>query len=286
MRNGLLSISTIIVMILAVLVFEGLIVFNHLAEQAVVSLEDKIDISVYFKSSVAEDSVLDLKKALEGLSEVKSVEYISRERALEVFKSGFAEDETVTRALEELEVNPLLASLNIKAADPRDYGVIANYLEKESLQSLIEKVTYTQNQIVIDRLNRIIDTSQKGGVALTAFMAFLAILVTFNTIRLAIYSNSEQIGIMRLVGASNSFIQGPYIIEAILDGLIGATVGFLIWLPVISLASPYVANFIPQINLTEYLSANFFSLLGYQMLFGVALGVISSIVAIRKYLKI
>lgn len=286
LRNGLLSISTIVIMILAVIVFEGLIIFNHVSEKAITSLEDKIDISVYFKEGISEDSILDLKRALEGLSEVKNVEYISKEKALEDFKRSFEKDETVSEALAELDVNPLLPSVNIKANDPNNYKIIAGYLDKPSLQSLVEKVSYAQNQIVIDRLTKIIDTSKKGGIILTAFLTFLAILVTFNTIRLAIYSNSEQISIMRLVGASNSFIRGPYLIEAIVYGIVAAILGFIIWIPVLNIGSPYISNFIPQINLADYLSSNFFSLLGYQILFGIFLGVISSVVAIRKYLKI
>lgn len=284
-RNGLLTVSTVTIMVLALFVFEGMLLFNAAAKTAVASLQEKIDISVYFKTNTSEDTILNIKRSLEGLSEVKSAEYISKEEALARFKEKHQTDEVISQTLEELEENPLLASVNIKAKDPRNYGMIADYLEKSSLGDVIEKVTYAQNKLVIDRLTAIVDAMKKGGVLLTFFLSLAAILVTFNAIRLAIYSNSDQISVMRLVGASNSFIRGPYVMEGIFYGLVAAIFSFLIWLPIIKTLSPYVLRFVSDMNLTQYLNEHFLSLFFYPLLFGVALGVISSVVAIRRYLK-
>ncbi|MFH0712801.1 MAG: permease-like cell division protein FtsX [Candidatus Jorgensenbacteria bacterium] len=285
LRNGWLSVSTIGIMILALLVFESLILFNVIASGAIESVQEKVDISVYFKSNVSEDSVLNIKRSLEGLTEVKSVEYVSREEALEEFKVRHAGDETIVQTLDELDENPLLASLNIKANELGEYDTIAGYLEASNLEESIEKVTYAQNKVVIDRLDKLTNTTERGVVGLTVFLAFLAVLVTFNTIRLAIFSNKEQIEIMRLVGASNSFIRGPYIAEGVLYGLIAAVVSFTVLIPVISFAAPYIAGFILEIDLGEYFAANWGKLFLYQVVFGIALGIISSTIAIRKYLE-
>ena len=286
LRNGWLSLSTISIMILAALVFEGLILFNVMGKTALSSIQEKIDISVYFKSTVDEDTILNMKRSLEGLEEVKGVEYISREQALSEFQARHAEEETITQTLSELDENPLLASLNIKANDPSEYAAIASYLENENLGDTVEKVTYAQNQVVIDRLVGLIDTMKKGGITLTVFLAFLAVTVTFNTIRLAIFSNREQIGIMRLVGASNVFIRGPYVVEGVIYGIIAGIIGFLILIPVISFLSPYVGRFIPELVLSNYFQTNFFELVLYQLLFCVVLGIVSSIIATRKYLQL
>ncbi|KKS87722.1 MAG: hypothetical protein UV62_C0029G0002 [Parcubacteria group bacterium GW2011_GWC1_43_11] len=285
LRNGWLSVSTIGIMILALLVFESLILFNVIAGGAIKSVQEKVDISVYFKSNVSEDSVLNIKRSLEGLSEVKAVEYVSREEALEEFKARHADDETIVQTLEELDENPLLASLNIKANELGEYDTIASYLEAPNLADSIEKVTYAQNKVVIDRLDKLTNTTERGVVALTVFLTFLAVLVTFNTIRLAIFSNREQIEIMRLVGASNSFIRGPYIAEGVLYGLIAAVVSFAILVPVISFMSPHIAGFILEVNLGDYFANNWVNLILYQVLFGVTLGIVSSAIAIRKYLE-
>lgn len=285
-RNGWLSMTTLSILILALLVFEGMLVFNVLTKTALTSLQDKIDISIYFKTNTPEDEILKTKKSLETLSEVKAIEYISRDKALESFKSRHQDDPTIAQSLDELEDNPLLASLNVKANNPKEYVIIADYLNGASFKGWFEKVTYAQNAVVIERLSKIIDTTEKGGLILIIFLTFIAVIVTFNTIRLAIYSNREEIGIMRLVGASNSFIRGPYVVEGIIYGLISGIISIIIVAPIIYFISPYLKIFIPEINLWSYFGLNFFILLGYQLLFGVSLGIISSSIAVRKYLRI
>lgn len=286
LRNGLLSFSTISIMFLSSLVFTGLLLLNVVGKSAVVSIQDKIDISVYFKSNVSEDSVLNIKRTVENLSEVKNVEYVSRDQALALFKEKHKDEADVTQTLEELDANPLLASLNIKAKDPHEYNTIADYLNNANLKEMLNKVTYAQNQIVIEKLVGIIDTVKKGGMLLTLFLAILAVTVIFTTIRLAIYSNSEQIGIMRMVGASNSFVRGPFVLEGILYGMIAAVVSFGVMVPIVNFTSPYIVRFIPEMNLQAYFEANLLSILFYQILFSVGLGAFSSIVAIRRYLHI
>ncbi len=286
LRNGLLSISTISIMILAAIVFGGLILFNVVGKGAINSIQEKIDVSVYFQSNVAEDDILNIQHTLENLAEVKSVTYVSQDQALADFKARHANEDVVTQTINELDTNPLLASLNIKAKDPNQYGAIASYLDSPNLKSQIENVTYAQNQVVIARLVALIDTMKKGGAVLTLFLSFLAVVVTFSTIRLAIFSNNEQIGIMRLVGASNSFIRGPYIVEGILYGIIAALISFGVLIPAIQFISPYIVRFIPEVDLQAYFATNYLSLFLYQLLFSVGLGIISSIIAIRRYLHI
>jgi len=285
-RNGWLSTATLFIMLITLIASIGLITFNVLTETALGALQDKIDISVYFKNTVPEDDILNIKHSLESLTEVKKVEYISRDKALEIFKSRHENDPTISQAINELTDNPLNASLNIKANDPKQYAVIASYLDKDPIKSLAEKVSYAQNAVVIDRLNKIIDTGERAGLILTIILAAVAILVTFNTIRLAIYSNREEIGIMRLVGASNRYIRGPYVVEGIIYGLSAGLLSMLIALPAVYFISPYINVFVPEINLWQYFVSNFVKLLGYQFIFGIVLGIISSSIAIRKYLKI
>ena len=285
-RNGWLSTATLSIIVLALLVFEGLIISNVLTKTALTSLQEKIDISVYFKSNTSEDDILKIKKSLESLAEVKGVEYISRDRALEIFKERHKDDPTITQSLEELKENPLLASLNIKAHNPKEYVTIADHLEKADFKVWFEKVTYAQNAIVIERLGRIIDTAEKGGLILIIFLALIAALITFNTIRLAIYSSREEIGIMRLVGASNSFIRGPYVVEGIIYGLVAGILSVIIAAPIVYFVSPYVKIFISEMNLWTYFTSHLIGILEYQLLFGIGLGVISSVIAIRKYLRV
>ncbi len=285
-RNGWLSTATLSIIVLALLVFEGLIIFNVLTNGALNILKDKIDISVYFKADTPEDDILNIQKSLESLAEVKNVEYISRDRALEIFKERHADDPTISQSLEELQENPLLASLDIKANDPSQYSIIADYLNNTDFKTQFEKVTYAQNAVVIERLGKIIDTAEKGGFLLIVFLTLIAILVTFNTIRLAIYSSRDEIGIMRLVGGSNAFIRGPYLVEGVIYGLLAGLFSIIIISPVIYFVSPYIQIFISEMDLWLYFKTNLVIILIYQAIFGVGLGVVSSYIAVRKYLKI
>ncbi|MDP3965469.1 MAG: permease-like cell division protein FtsX [bacterium] len=284
-RNGWLSTTTIAIMVLTLFVVHSLVIFSFMTTTALDALKDKIDVSVYFRVGAPEDEVLRVKASVEKLSEVKSVEYVSREEALATFRARHATDDTIGRALDELDNNPLGASLNIKANDPREYAAIAAYLNNDTLSNVIDKVNYAQNEVVIQRLIKIADTAEKSGIVVAVVLVLIAFLVSFNTIRLAIYSNREEIGIMRLVGASNSFIRGPYIVEGIIYGLVGAIISLGMAAPAIGFVSPYVSVFIPEVDVSKYFATNFLSLFGIQALVGIGLGIISSTFAVRKYLN-
>jgi len=286
LRNSWLSIATISVMVLTLLVFHGLIIFNTIADTAILSLQDKIDISVYFKNLATEDDILKVERSLERLKEVKAVEYISQDKALAVFKDRHKDDRTITTALNELEENPLLASLNVKANNPEHYSSIASYLTAPELSDVVEKVTYSQNKLAIDRLASIVNAFESTGFGIAIVLALVAALITFNTIRLAIYSNREELKIMRLVGASNGFINGPFIITGLIYGAVSAVISLVIAMPAVAAVSPYVDVFIPELALQAYFYGNFALLLGYQLLFGLILGSVSAAVAVRRYLKI
>ncbi|MDD4761474.1 MAG: permease-like cell division protein FtsX [Candidatus Pacebacteria bacterium] len=285
LRNGWLSVATVAVMLLALFFFLGLMLFRFVTISALDSVKDKIDISVYFKIEAAEDEMLRIKAILEDLSEIKSIEYVSRDKALSNFKEKHQGD-AAEQALKELDENPFLASLNIKANDPSQYSAISSYIENGSFDGVIEKVTFAQNQLVIERLSTIISNVNRAGLSLTIILAIIAILVAFNTIWLAMYSNREEIGIMRLVGASNTYIRGPYIVEGVIYGVIAAVLSILISIPVILTVSPWMAKIASEIDLKGYFFSNIFSFFLYQIVFGILLGAISSFIAIRRYLRV
>jgi len=284
-RNAWLSTATIVIMALTLIVFGGFLIFNVMTRTIISSIEDKIDISVYFKSTTGEDDVLRIKSLIQSYPEISKVDYISKDEALAVFRDRHKDDSTIAQAIDQLNENPLLASLNVKARNPQEYSIVAGYLDNDSIKPFVERVSYAQNAGVIDRLNKIMSTAKKGGYALTFFMSLVAILITFNTIRLAIYSNRESINIMRLVGGSNFFIRGPYLIEGVLYGIISAVVSLLLTAPVIYFVSPYTNVLVPELSLWGYFVSHLPLLLIYEILFGVGLGILSSFIAIGKYLK-
>jgi cell division transport system permease protein len=284
-RNGWLSTATVAIITLALFVFGTLIIFGFITDRAAASIQDKIDISVYFNTNTSEDQILNIKQSLEGLSEVQKVDYISRDQALAIFKQNHANDPTISQAVNELDTNPLEASLNIKAQRPDQYANIAGYLGTSDLSQYIDSVSYTENQTVIDRLAKIVKTVETGGYVVTILLALMAGLVVFNTIRLAIYSNREEIGVMRVVGASNALVRGPYVVEGMLCGAIAGVLSLLLLAPAVYFTSPYLDIFIPGIGVFHYFYTHIVQLLLYELVFGVVLGAASSFVAVRRYLR-
>jgi cell division transport system permease protein len=284
-RNGWLSTATIAIMTLASIGFLGLIIFGVITHAAASAIQDKIDISVYFNTNTSEDEILNIQQSLEGLSQVASVDYISQDQALATFQQNHANDPTVSQAINELDSNPLEASLNVKAKDPSQYGAINDYLSSSDLAPYIDTISYAQNQDVINRLAAIVRDVSIGGWILTIFLALVAGLVMFNTIRLAIYSNREEIGVMRVVGASNSLVRGPFVVEGMIWGLIAALVSLIVFAPILYFVSPYLNEFIPGLDIFRYFYTHIVQLFFYELLFGVVVGGLSSFWAVRRYLK-
>jgi cell division transport system permease protein len=290
-RNGLLSTATVAIVTLCLMVFAGLIMANAMAGHLIGYLQDKIDIAVYFKNATPEDQILSVRSSLEGLPTVRAVDYVSAEQALVNFKERHKDEPAIGQSLDELNANPLQASLNVKAKDPNNYKDIADYLATPDLAQYIDSITYNKNQVVIDRLASIIGGVERAGLIITIILSLIAGLVVFNTIRLVIYSNRDEITIMRAVGASNMFVRGPYLMEGVIIGMIAAVASLLLIL-IALLGAPLVIKGGSLLDLsgtgfdlTGYFLHNLHILLGYQVLFGVGLTVISSFIAVRRYLK-
>lgn len=284
-RNGWLSTATVSIMTLTLLVITVLLMVNIIANAVLENLEKKIDISVYFKLETSEEEILDVKSQLEELEEVDSIAYTSQEEALINFKEKHKDNPILLQSLEELEINPLEASLNIKARETSQYASINQFLEGVYYQDVIDKVNYMQNKEVIDKLSGIILDVKTAGLGLTILLALIVFLVTFNSIRLAIYSSREEISVMRLVGATNWFIRGPFIVEGILYGIIATIATLAILYPVFYFLSPKISGFLPIGDIFAYFQANLLSFLLLLLGIGIILGGFSSLIAVRKYLK-
>lgn len=284
-RNGPLSTATVLVMTLTLFVIGGLLLSSVVAHTILGDLENKIDISVYFVPSAGETDILRVKKSLELLSAVKEIAYVSQDTALEDFRSRHEGDEIILSSLEELEGNPLEASLNIKAHDPERLSEIAKFL-KDRNYPIVDAINYFENQVVIDRLGAIVTGVRNSGLVLIAALALIAVLVAFNTIRLAIYTAREEINVMRLVGATSWFIRGPFLLQGILQGAIAAFVTAGLFYSLLWFAGPRMAVFLPNIDIYAYFRANFFEFFGILAGIGIFLGVFSSFIAMRKYLRV
>jgi len=271
---------------LVLVLFSGLMAVNFLSSQVVANLQEKVDVSAYFKMDISENEILSVKSELESLDSVKKVEYVSAEQALFEFKERHAGDAVIQDSLAELDFNPLQASLNIKAQDSAQFASIVQFLETNKFRSVIDKINYYENEKVISRLQSIAVGIQNWGFIITMILAVIAVLVTFNTIRLTIYNQRQEIEIMKLVGGSSWHIKAPYLVEGGLYGAFAAAVTAVIFYPTLFFISPKIASFMPGTSLMSYFFSNTFQFLFLIFFVGVLLGVVSSFVAIRRFLKV
>ena len=284
-RNGWLSTATVLVMTMALFVLGWLMMLSVVANTALSSLENKIDISVYFKNNSNESDITAVKEDLTVLPEVAKVDYVSSEEALNDFRKRHKDNKLISDSLEELGGNPLSASLNIKAKDARNYAAISEFLSAKNYPA-IDKINYFENQKVIERLSSVVNASRLFGSALVLFLGFIAVLVAFNTVRLAIYTMREEINIMRLVGATAWFIRGPFLFEGMIYGAIASLVATFSFFPILWVISSPLSAALSGVNISSYFKSNFFEFFGIMVFAGISLGVISSFIAIRRYLKV
>lgn len=285
-RNGWVSLATVLIMLITLFVIGSLVFLNVLFTSTIARLQEKVDISVYFKTDALESDVAALKEKMLKLQEVQDIEYITKEESLTRFKERHKDNNLINQSLLELSDNPLGASFNIRAKNPNQYESINRFLESGNFDGIIDKVNYRQNKLVIERLSKILDSAKRIGFTITIFMVLIAMLVSFNTIRLAIYTSREEISIMRLVGASNNYIRGPFIIEGMLYGIFAAVITMFILYPLTFWLAPKAMSFFGPPNIFGYYLSNFFEIFALLLFTGILLGGISSVVAVRRHLKI
>ncbi len=287
-RNGSVSLSSILIITLTLLTLGGVVFAGALLNYSLDEIKSKVDINVYFVPSAGENDILALKKKLESLPEVAEVKYLSREDALTDFRERHQNDEITLQALDELGDNPLGAILNIKAKETSQYGGIAKFLESEvgADGAFIDKINYYQNKSAIDALSKIISGGTTIALSVTLALAVISILIAFNTVRLVIYIAREEISVMRLVGAGNTFIRGPFIIVGLMYGFVSGIITIALFYPATYFVSDITETFFSGFSLFQYYVSNLYGLFGIFVGGGLVLGALSSYLAVRKYLRV
>jgi cell division transport system permease protein len=300
-RNGFLSFAAIVVITLSLCAFGAMIFTGAFGRALISDVKDKVDINVYFALSASEPDILTLQKDINSLPEVASTTYISSTTALAAFKDKWQDNALIMQGLDEVGGNPFPASINIKAVDPGQYGAIANFLTNKNPTSadgtpLIEKVNYLQNKLIIDRLSAIIPAVEQAGLIIAVILVFVAVIVVWNTIRLIIFTAKDEISVMKLVGASNIYVRGPFVVSGIMYGIVSAVItlilmaAFAYWSDTVILRFAGIevaSNFQLVVNvLSGYFMQNFAEIFVIIMGAGIILGGLSSYIAAKRYLRV
>ncbi len=285
-RNIGLSLATVFIMILVLLLLSFVFLLRPGSETLIESFEERIDISVYFQEYVGEEDVLSIKEEIKKNPDVKEIEYTSKEKALERFEERHKDNPVIIESLKEIGYNPFVHSLNIKAQEIDKYEEIAEFLKASPFATLIDDIDFYERRLVIETVAALSENVRKTFLIFIIILGLIGFLVGFNTIKMGIYSLMKEIKVMKLVGASNWFIRGPFLVQGVIVGGISAIVSLLLTFLLTYGFDTRVQFFIPEISIFNLFVNNFWSLVLLQFGIGIGLGVFSSIVAISKYLNV
>ncbi len=283
-RNGWLSFATMSILAISLYIISVTMILGIAANLVLKNVQDQVNVSVYFNQDVSEQQIMDIKSKLTGYQEIDSIKYISKEQALEDFKSKEAANPSINKALEQFDDNPLLSALVIKAKSPQQYDLIVKSIGGSVFSEY--KINYEENKLAIERLNTVIKLVEQVGLTLGIVFIFIGILITFNAIRLTMYAQKQEFEVKRLVGASNLYIRMPFVFEGIFYGIAASVIVFFMLWATSRIIAPLTEGTIPQGNLLGFFYENFGKIFFELFVSGIALGVISGFIAIRRYLKI
>ncbi len=289
-RNAWLSMAATVVMVVTLTVvittFTARMVFND----TLGGIREKIDVSVYLADDITPEKQQKLEDAIKQVPIVTSIEHVSKDQAREIFKQQNKDYFSQLEALGELgDVNPFPASLRIKTSDPDKLSLINDVVSKSEFadsQSAPASIS-GQRKEAIDNIAKVASFSEVVGLGASGVFLVLSIMIIFNTIRMAIFNRRDEIEIMKLIGAERRFIKGPFIVEASLYGVFAAIISVALIYLVLLTAAPQLANYDIQIGPTIGFFTQWPGLIFLaQLVVGVLIGIVSSQMALRRYLKV
>jgi len=279
-----LSVAATLIMILTLITISFFISLLVITNRTTESLKDKADLIVYFNDEATKDQIFALQNILVSRSDVESVDYISKEKALEKWRSRKG-NEGIKDYITD-EENPLPRSLEVKSPNPEDLEKINAYLKGDDYKPIVKQISYEKNKQLIDKLVSVTKFIKKVGYSLSTIFVLIAILIIYNTVKLTIFARSEEIEIMKLVGGSDWYVRGPFVVEGISYGILGAAVSSVIFYFFFRLSIPTAESYLGLSNLnSSYLGLNIPLIIIIQLLTGIVLGGFCSVIAVKKHLK-
>jgi len=291
-RNGAVSLSSILVMTITLFVVVSVVLLQAILTFSLQQIQNKVDVNVYFTQGVSESAILDIVDILKNLPEVAEVTYSSEDEELLAFEVRHQGDSVTLQALEELGENPFGAAIAIRARETSQYETVIEFFETGKASEFInastdiEKINYYQNANIIERLGRVISSVTMIGYVISAILIIVSIIITFNTIRIAIYIAREDIRLMRLVGAPDRIIQGPFIIAGIIYGLVASVLTLVLMYPTVMWLTKHTSVLLGGLNLFSYYIANLTNIAFLVLSSGILIGVMASFIAVRKYVRV
>jgi len=289
-RNMWLAIAAMAIMIVTLSIILFSVIVSATFHNTVDQITDKIDVSVYLKDSTTDEQSQELVKDLKDLRGVKSVTYLSKDQALEVYRDQNAGNAALLQAINETD-NPLPATIRIKPTDLNEIDTIRSYIDKPAIAELQSDPSNDSGdrRVAIDKITHATNILQRAGIGAVLIFATISVLIIFNTIQMAIFNRRDELQIMRLLGAGTWFIRGPFVVEAIIYGMLSAVISLLLINAVfVTASSSLQATSFGLLDIgysQQFFEQHYWRLLLVQLALGILIGAASSIIATRRYLK-
>lgn len=286
-RNLSTALGSIITIFLSLMIIGIFLVGGSIIGNVVSSIEDEVSITAYIADDASQSDIESLESYIKGLQGVESVSFTTKDQALENFRNSMTSNPEIVDQLDGN--NPLPASINVELSDPQLVQQVADQIESNSIFQRISEEepadSLKYGEKTVDRLFSLTNAIRYVGVALIALLIFIALVFINNTIRLAILARRKEIAIMRLVGASNGFIRGPFLMEGALHALIGSLLAVGVIEALRNFALPQVKNTLMWLPV-DLPMETYLVIYAALIVAGLLIGLIGSALAMRRYLKV
>ena len=286
LRNTWLSTAATAVMLVTLTIMLGSVIINLALSKEIDNIVKDITVSVYFKEGATENQRTGLNQDLLKQPNVRKVKYISKDEALRIFSEENKEQPELLDGL-TIAKNALPASFEVQVLDLGNINPIVKLAESKKYENFVEETSYDKNRE--ERIQRIASTQRfittssaiAGGV-----FATISILIILNTIRMAIFTRGEEIRIMQLIGATNAFIRGPFLFEAALYGIVASVISLVLVYSALFTLSQEINQYIDFSTVMSFFTGQWYVVVGGTLFIGVGIGVLSSLLAMTRYLKL
>lgn len=291
LRNAWLSIAAMAVMVVTLSIVLFSYISNVTFSYTIEDIRSRIDVSVYLIEDITEEQRFSLTKQLEGLENVRAVEYISKEDALKTFVDANNQNVELQLAIMQAD-NKIPASLRIKLYNPDIIDELKSFLDQPDIKALqSDETSYSgDRKEAIDKISKATTFIQQAGIVGVLIFAAISMLIIFNTIQMAIFNRKDELAIMKLLGASRGYIRGPFLVESMLIGVFAALISVALCRSVFTIASGTLdASTFGILDIAysgRYFSEHFWLILVTQLGLGMFIGFISSYIATQKYLRL
>lgn len=288
-RNAWLSTAATAIMVVTLLIMTFFAFSTIFVNKQVAQVRQKIDLSVFISDEATQDQITALQTKINGLANVKSVDYVSKTDALNRLSTSSSEGEKLAQSAQSIG-NPLPASFEVKLTNIDSIGQTNSDIHGLEESKIISDTSYDNRddnrQGVVENVIKISNAVSKIGLVLSVVFLIIALLIIFNTIRMAIFTRREEVEIMKLVGATKWFIRGPFLVEGSLYGIFGTIIALVLLVPFSRGVSSFLIEKLGAGPTLDYFGANFGLIAIAMLVLGVFIGVISSWLALIRYLKL